>query len=286
MNKQRIAYAYGISVVLIWSTVATAFKLTLRFISPREMLLYSSLTSLLIFIFMLKKFRFLKEINKKEYGKYALFGFLNPFLYYNVLFLAYDILPAQQAQPLNYTWQIFLFIFSVVFLGQRFTFRSLVAVIVGFAGVYIISTKGTFVSFTSVYGVILAILSAVIWASFWILNLKDSRDVREKLFLSYLFGVIYIISETLFFGSPSFTLAGIAGSVYIGIFEMGITYFLYLKALHLSETTTKITILIYLSPFLSFLFINRFVGESIHPSAIIGTLLIVAGIMVETTQKK
>ncbi len=276
---------YGASVVLIWSTVATVFKLTLRVLSPVEMLMYSSFTSLIVFAILLKNpLQLLKTVGK-DIRRYALFGFLNPFLYYNVLFLAYSILPAQQALPLNYTWQIFLFIFSVIFLGQRFTVRSLMAVLLGFLGVYVISTEGTFVEFSNIFGVVLALLSAVLWASFWILNLRDEKDIKEKLFLSYLFGSVYVFLEYLLLKPSLPSVEGIAGSIYIGIFEMGITYFFYLRALKLSRTTTQVSVLIYLVPFLSFAFISIFVGESIHPSSVIGALLIVFGILVETTQK-
>ncbi|NJK98814.1 MAG: EamA family transporter, partial [Bacteroidales bacterium] len=46
-------------------------------------------------------------------------GFLNPLLYYLVLFKAYSLLPAQIAQPLNYTWPLILVILSIIFLSKN-----------------------------------------------------------------------------------------------------------------------------------------------------------------------
>ena len=44
MIPQRQAILFGLSAVLLWSTVATAFKLSLRYCTPIELLLYSKVT--------------------------------------------------------------------------------------------------------------------------------------------------------------------------------------------------------------------------------------------------
>ena len=71
----------------------------------------------------------------REWAKSVGLGLLNPLLYYAVLFKAYDLLPAQVAQPLNYTWALTLGLLSVPLLGQRFRPRLLVAGLVAYAGV-------------------------------------------------------------------------------------------------------------------------------------------------------
>jgi drug/metabolite transporter (DMT)-like permease len=60
---------------------------------------------------------------------------------------------------------------------------------------------------------------------------------------------------------------------------MGVTFVLWLNALKLSESTAKVGNLIFLSPFLSLIFIHLFVGEDILASTLIGLVLIVAGIL-------
>ena len=74
---------------------------------------------------------------------------------------------------------------------------------------------------------------------------------------------------------------GLLGASYVGLFEMGITFVLWLSALKLSETTAKVGNLIFLSPFLSLIFIHFFVGEDILASTFIGLILIVAGILIQ-----
>ena len=131
-------------------------------------------------------------------------------------------------------------------------------------------------------GVLLALGSSVIWALLWIYNIKDKRDEVAKLFLNFLFGVVFILIAMLLSSRlriPS--AAGIAGAAYVGLFEMGITFVLWLKALKLSRTTAQVSNLIYLSPFVSLVLIRFVVGETILISTIIGLIFIVAGIIMQ-----
>ncbi|WP_419631493.1 DMT family transporter, partial [Thiolapillus sp.] len=74
---------------------------------------------------------------------------------------------------------------------------------------------------------------------------------------------------------------GLAGAVYVGMFEMGLTFLLWLKALQLTRRTVRIANLIYLSPFLSLVLIHYLVGEEILASSYLGLLLIVAGVLLQ-----
>lgn len=283
MNKEKLSYVYTILAVLFWSTVASVFKLTLRYLDTINMVFLASLTSLILLFGILtvqRKLSLLKLYSKQDYLRSLLLGALNPFFYYIILFKAYSLLPAQEAQPLNQTWTIILPLFSVIFLKQRLSLKSVLALIVGFLGVLVILTHGNPFSlgFSSPTGTLLAVGSAFIWALFWISNLRDTRDEVSKLFLNFLFGVLYIAVVQQIIGSFHVPhVWGLVGAVYIGIFEMGITFIFWMKALQLSETTAKITNIIYLIPFLSLVIITLMLGEAILWSTIVGLVLIVAG---------
>jgi drug/metabolite transporter (DMT)-like permease len=91
-------------------------------------------------------------------------------------------------------------------------------------------------------------------------------DPVLRLFLNFAFGCVYILPITWLFSDPlAVNLPGLLGSAYVGVFEMGITFIFWLKALKLSRTTAQIGNLIYFSPFLSLIFIRLFVGEGILP---------------------
>jgi drug/metabolite transporter (DMT)-like permease len=100
--------------------------------------------------------------------------------------------------------------------------------------------------------------------------------------MNFSFGTMYIIIPFLLFsGFREISWLGVAGAIYIGLFEMGITFILWLKALTFSENTAKVSNLIYLSPFISLIFIRNVLGEPIFLTTIIGLSLIVTGIFLQ-----
>ncbi|HPG71516.1 MAG TPA: DMT family transporter [Syntrophales bacterium] len=287
MERQTRAYLYAVATVGLWSTVASAFKLTLDHMGFLEMLLGASVVSLAaLFVIVLAqgKLAAIAHSSAKDLACSAALGFLNPFLYYVILFKAYSVLPAQEAQPLNWTWPIMLVLLSIAILKQPIRWASVLAVAISFSGVLVISTRGDVLAFrfTNLPGALLALGSSVIWALFWIYNVKDRRDEIVKLFLNFVFGSIFTLAAVLFFGElrvpPS---AGLLGVLWIGLFEMGITFVSWLKALQLSRTTAQVSNLVYAAPFLSLFLIHFIVGEEILPSTVLGLVLIVAGVIVQ-----
>ncbi len=288
MKENTKAYFYALSAILFWSTVATAFKITLRYLSYINLLLYSSLFStiiLFIILFTQEKLTLLKKMSYHQWINSLFLGLLNPFLYYLVIFKAYSILPAQEAQTLNYTWPIVLVILSGIILGQKITYKNIVALFIGFFGVLTIATHGNLksFSFSDPLGVLLAIVSPFIWATFWIYNVRDERDEVTKLFCNFLIGFLFTLLFSLVF-HINFHISSYAlwGSLYIGAFEMSITFTLWLKALTLAKTTAKIGNLVFLTPFLSLVFIHLIIGEVILPSTILGLVFIVVSIVINS----
>lgn len=287
MRDQAKAYVYAGTAIFFWSTVASAFKIALRTLSYMELVMLASLTSMLFFLaVLLVKGKLMKlfTFTGKQYLVSATLGFLNPFLYYIILFKAYSLLPAQVAQPLNMVWPIVLVFLSIPLLKQRIQRKSFVALGVCFAGVYLISTQGDFSSLgaSDPLGLLLAVGSSIIWSLFWIYNVKDERDEEIKLFLSFSFATIYIVITNLILGNfRAWSLPSLGAAAYIGIFEMGITFLFWLTAMKLSRTTDLISTLVYLAPFLSLIFIHYLVGEQIYSTTVIGLIMIVGGILIQ-----
>jgi len=286
VNQSR-AYFLALLTVLFWSTVATAFKIALRNLNSIQLLLIANSTSFLIYSLILllrNKKTSIIPISRKEIALSAFQGFLNPFGYYLVLFRAYSILPAQIAQPVNFIWPVVLMLLSAPLLKQPIRLTGLLALFISFAGVLILSSQGNIRHFrvNEPAGIALAFSSSVIWSLFWILNLRDKRDDLIKLFMSSFFSLILIF--ILAFATGNLTATGtrpLLAAIYIGIFEMGITFVIWLKALQLSESTVKISNLVYLTPFISLIFIHSILKEKLYFTSVIGLCLIIAGIMIQ-----
>ncbi len=288
MNKQKQSYIYALIAIVLWSTAATAFKIALKYLDFIQVLCYSSFTSIIVLFFIAviqKKLPLLKSISKEDLLKSSANGFLNPFLYYMILLKAYSLLDAQIAQPLNYTWPIMLVLLSVPLLKQKLKLKSITAIFISFIGVLVISSQGKNIlefEIDKPLGVVLASSSSIVWALFWIFNVRDKRDEIIKLLLNFIFAFIYILLATLLFSEiklPQFN--GLLAVIYIGFFEMGITFALWLKALQLTKSNDKISNLVFISPFLALIFIHLILGENIFTSTIAGLILIIFGIFVQ-----
>jgi len=288
VTNSKKALFFGLTTVGIWSTVASAFKISLRHLDPLQLLLCACTASLVALAGVLAfqgKFKELKQVTRSQLLRCGLLGALNPFLYYIILFKAYDLLPAQEAQPLNYTWAITLSLLSIPLLGQKMSFKDLCAILVSYFGVVVISTHGDILTlnFSNPTGVGLALGSTIIWALYWIFNTKSSVDPMVGLFLNFLFGLPLILMTTLTFSSlPVLTTEALLGAAYVGFFEMGITFALWLTAMKFAAqpdggSTVRIANLIFLSPFLSLIFIHFLVGEEILPATVAGLGFIIAG---------
>lgn len=287
MKDQSRAYILSLVAVLFWSTIGSAFKISLRYVSYIEILLYSSFIACLILtvnLFIHNRIKQLLKTSSRDVFRSALYGFLNPFLYYMVLLKAYDLLLAQEAVALNYTWPIALVLLSIPVLKQKINYKSIIALLISFFGILVVISGGNAgeMKFNNLLGVSLALLSSVVWASFWLLNLKDKRDEVPKLILNFFFGFIYTLIVAFINGSLRvLPWEGYLGVTYIGFFELGLTFAIWLKALKLSSTTARVSNLIYISPFLSLIFVAIVVGEKIENASWIGLIFIVSGILLQ-----
>ena len=288
MEKSQKSYVYALLAIFFWSTVPTAFKIGLGGLSILPVITIAAFTSALVLFMILaagKKTDLIRKATRKELLRSALLGLINPFLYYIILLKAYQLLPAQVAQPLNMIWPIILVFLSVPILGQKIKSKSFIALLISFAGVYIISSQGRPLSpgKSDLTGVFLATGSSIFWAFYFILNVRDKRDEALKLFLNFLFGTVYLIVAMIITGEwqTEYTFKGVASSVYIGFFEMGITFFFWLKALQMAPTTDKISNLVYLAPFLSLVFVHFIIHEPVYYTTPVGLVLIISGIWIQ-----
>lgn len=279
--------ALGLGAVLLWSTVATAFKLSLAHLTPAQLLLHAAAVSAIFLGALLAvqgKLHLLGRQWRQAPRTYLLGGILNPAAYYLVLFAAYDALPAQQAQSLNYTWAITLSLLAVPLLGQKLKSWDLLAAALAYGGVVVIATGGDLsqLEFEHPVGVGLALLSTLLWSLYWIVNTRDKGEPVVSLMLNFLVGLPVILAVCAWRGELSLpSLQGLAGAAYVGLFEMGITFVLWLMAMRSAERTAPLSNLIFLSPFLSLYFISTVLGEPIAAATVIGLVSIVAGLLLQ-----
>ena len=88
----RRAYLYGLAAVLLWSTVASAFKLSLRYLDYAQLLLYACAVSTLVLgvvVVVQGKGVLLLAGGHRAWLRSLGLGLINPLVYYLLLFSAY-----------------------------------------------------------------------------------------------------------------------------------------------------------------------------------------------------
>ncbi len=286
-NSTRKAFIFAILAVLCWSTSPTAFKLGLRYQDSYQLLTGASLASTLalaLIIGLRGNFRLLKTFSWKDLGFSAVMGLLNPVAYYLILFKAYTILPAQVAQPLNMVWPLVLVLISIPLLRQKIRWKSIGAMAISFAGVILISYQGGVGGKEpdNRLGIFLALSTSVLWAIYFIYNTRDQKDAVIRLFLNFMFASIFLLLGGLLKdqGLPGSPEAWIA-AVYVGVFEMGVTFVLWLLAMQYAPTTDRISNLVYVAPFLNLIIVRLVLNENIYLTTIYGIMLLVTGIVIQ-----
>jgi drug/metabolite transporter (DMT)-like permease len=287
VHSSRKAYLLAILAVLFWSTSPTAFKLGLRFLDSYQLLTGATLTSaavLGLIVLASRRRTKLAELRWRDFWFSALMGLLNPVAYYLILFKAYSILPAQVAQPLNMIWPIVLVLVSIPVLGQKISWKSLGAMLISFSGVALVSWQGGTASGDpeNRLGIIMALSTSVIWAFYFLYNAKDRQDPVIRLWLNFMFAFFFLLLVGFF--RPAMlpgSIEGWSASIYVGIFEMGITFVLWLMAIQAAPATDRISNLVYLAPFLNLGIVRLVLKEQIFGSTLLGILLLVAGILLQ-----
>ncbi|RMC96833.1 DMT family transporter [Aquitalea palustris] len=291
MPQQKKAYLLGLSAVLAWSTVATAFKISLQHLSPAQLVLYASIASTLSLLSILLwqgRLGSLLPALRQHWRRSLLLGAVNPLAYYLILFQAYALLPAQEAQAINYTWALTMTLLSVPLLKHKLSRHDMLAAVICYLGVLVIGTHGQLLQlhFSSLPGVGFALASTLLWAGYWIFNARDQREPVIGLTLNFLLSLPLTLAFCALSGElKPVAWQGLAGAAYVGGLEMGFTFVLWLSAMKLTSSTARIANLIFLSPLLSLGLIHFIVGEPILPSTLIGLGLILGGLLLQKLGK-
>ena len=286
-DNDRRAIKMGLGAVMLWSTVATAFSLSLRYLTPLQLVTLATGVSWFVFAIRLcspERQNALRATPGRQRAMCLLVGWLNPGLYYLVLFAAYEQLPAQEAMAINYSWGITLALIAAPLLRQRLSLGALLSALISYSGIVVIATRGEPLSLdlAQPLGVALALLSTLLWSLYWVINARLSLDPEVNLFLNFS-GALPLLLTLLWLSDTPFPQVWQAwvGGLYVGLFEMGIAFVLWMGAMKATTSTLRISSLIFLSPPLSLLLIWMIAGEPVQTYTLLGLTLILVGLWLQ-----
>lgn len=278
-------YLYVAIAIFCWSTIATVSKLLLGGINCMQLLWINSFvaaSTLLVVSVANGKIKLLKNYKFKDYAITMLVGFPGTFFYYVFYYAGTDLMLASQAFIVNYLWPIMSVVFACVLLKEKLTSRKIIAILVSFFGVAIV-TGGDLLqtnSNTSI-GVLMCILGAVSYGLFTALNKKVDYDKILTVMISYM-GTFFVTTVINSINGDLFvpSLMQAPGFLWNGAFTMAVADTAWIMALKKGDTA-KISNFAYVTPFLSMVWTALILKEAITLKAVIGLSIMVLGIFIQ-----
>jgi drug/metabolite transporter (DMT)-like permease len=283
-NKTATSFFYLGLCILSWGLIPVVTKKILVELNSLQMLFYSTIFSCIVmFVIVLfeKKMHVLKIYTVNDYLKIGVSGFLGTYLYYVLLYAALALTSASEGFILAYTWPMLVIILAFPLLKERLTLKKLCSILISFFGIVVIVTHGSIfaLSFTSLQGDILALAGAGVFALFSVLGKKYQYDQVASVFIYFVTALIFVTPTLFLFSSLKIPSFDIWLWLFLnGFLVNGISYIFWFKALEYGDTSVTSNAL-YLTPFLSLVYIALFLGEQILVSSIIGLVIIVVGII-------
>ncbi len=279
-NKSK-ALLYIFACIALWSFIPVVSRLGQQNLDNYQFLFWSSLLS---FVVLLISSIFTGKVQSlKNYNQHRLFtalglGFLGTFLYYLLLYFGYANAKGLEVLVIQYTWPVFIVIFSFLFLKEKITSRNILAVILGFLGVFIVLTKGHFesVHLNNISTDFIVLLAAAVFGLFSVLSKKVNFEPFSATTLFFLSATIFSFFAMLFFSTfatpTTNELIPILGN---GILINGFSYILWLRGLSYAKASF-LAPFVFLTPILAAILIVLFFHEVFLPVYILGLILVIS----------
>lgn len=291
MEQSKTGYFYLILTILLWSATPAVAKLALGELDNYQLLFYTSIVgtiSLFVINLFQGKLNLFSKYSKKDYLIMFGMGLVGIFLYYVFLYGSFALAPAGQVNVVNYLWPVFIIIFSIPILREKFNYKTILAVLVSFIGALIAFTQGNISAFSGEHatGYLLAAIGALCYGLFSVLGKKLEYEKFSSMLVYYIAATILIVPTSLAvsgFEIPR-SLTTIIAILALGGVMNSIAFVFWFKALKLGHTH-KTANLIYSVPFLAMVWTYFLNGEQFSMTSVVGLALIIAGIFIQLTNK-
>lgn len=234
----------------------------------------------LIAVFLLKRQKFTIQNHPRD-AKFVLLSGVCMSACWLLFYEAIGVLGVSMCIPLHYTAPVIVLLLSPIFFHERLTWKKCLGVLVVMIGVLCINGHAAGVG-KSGRGIVLAILSAVLYAAMIMTNKKvEHTDGLEKTVVqmscAFVISVLYFIAR----GMPIiFPIAkeDIIFVLILGIMNGGMANFLYFSSITQLPVQT-VAVLSYLDPLMAVVLSALILGESIGPLQLVGAACILGGAM-------
>lgn len=290
-KNERLAYAAAIGHTFITGLSFMFSKIGLGYSTPWDLLAYR-FTASFIAIMIPVAFKWIRF----DFSREKIRNILPLALFYPLSFFAFQTfglqhLTSSEASILLASMPVFTLVLASYFLKEQTSLLQKLSVLLSVAGViYITASKGTSLDFTNMKGITMILLSALSFSVYSILVKRLAKNFTI-LEMSYTMIVIsFIFFNTMSIGRH--IINGTSGNFFAPLSEPGfIVSFVYLGVLSSLVTSlltnyalskidaSKMCVFTNLSTVISIIAGVFFLKENIHFYHIIGSLMIISGVV-------
>ena len=279
--------------IIFWGFSFIATKVALREVHPFTLLtLRFGIGAFLLLVVQLRQDKkFLKVFSQRDWI-YVLFLSIVGIAGHNLL-QAFGLL---YTTAINTGWiiaiqPIFITLTARLFLGEGITVRKIIGIVIGFSGIFLIVSKGVFslslFRFSSTFGDLLVLLSALTWTAFTVGGRGFLSRFPPLVTITPIMMVGCLITLPLSAVKGEWnilfhlSLSGWMGILFLGIFCSGLAYFYWYSALEKRDSSI-IGMYLYLEPLVTLMGARLLLGEEVKWITLMGGGMTLMGVYLAT----
>jgi drug/metabolite transporter (DMT)-like permease len=192
-----------------------------------------------------------------------------------VLFaIANKLTTAANAILLQYTAPVWIALFGAWLLGEKTTRADWFTIVAVFAGMGIFLYDG--LRLNDLAGIAVATGSGIFFAlSILFLRKQKNGSPIESIILGNLLG--FLIGLPAMWSAPALSALSLMALLALGIFQLGLAYLLYARAIK-HVTALEAVIIPIIEPILNPIWVMIFVGEKPSPLSLLGGLIVIGAV--------
>jgi drug/metabolite transporter (DMT)-like permease len=286
-----------IPVILLWATTPLLVAELSAQLPVYQINALATLFSLIVLALGLTLFRqwgALARYPGRDRFRMLLLGAAGIFPYTALYYLAFSLAPAAAGDVniINYLWPIWVLVLSAPLLKERLGWRSILSVLLGFLGVYLLASGGRLLQFRTEHwqAYLCAGSGAFFWGLFSVLSKRQRYEPLPAMFM-YSLGALACFTLVMLgyaiapasLGAGRLALPSVPAwllLLLLGGGANGLGYLCWILALRGGDTA-RIATLAYLTPFVALLYLALFRGTPVRPLQLASLALILAGPILE-----
>ena len=285
--KKSSAYGIfaGLTAASIWGGMYVVSKVVMAVIPP-YLLLTSRLLLGILTLYLVTILRGGLKITRKQFWQIFWVGFVGYGVSVGMQFVGTNLSTASNGSLVTSATPAFVLVFAALLLGEKITWRRLIALLVASLGVIaVIDPRTAQLSSGLFLGNLALVGAALTWALYSVLIRKVTRklDVLPVSLIAFAGGLPVSIPlgtwELSAQGIGIITPGVIAGVLFIGIISTALAMYLWNSAFAILDASVA-SLTFFAQPVVGTLLGWLFLGEIITPLFLLGGVLIGVGIII------